>query len=224
MRNIGVITYLEERGDKKSNKILKLVSGFGKSFNRNLYRDAFEEVRIDEELSIYLISIPYTLNEIINFKYLGVKKISSAILKICRQNNIEKCYLPQNTPDNLYLKDCIRNPFSGDFIYTALLVDILKEITERKRRDIRNLDMVVVHGDSFNMLYYFIELLSPLVKFITIITSEKDAIEKKTEDILEETGLSIRITSDLKSGLRNADIIINFVQQPPIRKFNYRRS
>jgi hypothetical protein len=58
-------------------------------------------------------------------------------------------------------------------------------------------------------LHFFIKQLSPLAKFLTIITKEKELIQKEIEDVFDDTGLSVRVTDDIASGLDGINVFIN---------------
>jgi len=99
--------------------------------------------------------------------------------------------------------------FFGRFLYKALLVNILKLISEKKGKDIRELDVAIIHGNDYTFLHSYIKILSSILKFLTIITHEKESIENMTDNIFEETGLAVRVTDNLAGGMKDAEAVIN---------------
>ncbi len=51
-------------------------------------------------------------------------------------------------------------------------------------------------------------LLSQKVNYLTLIARSEPRLEALAEEILDETGLAVKITSDLKSSIRTADIVV----------------
>ena len=74
--------------------------------------------------------------------------------------------------------------------------------------DIRDLDIAILETNNRKLLHFFIRQLSPLAKFLTIITKEKESAQKDMEDIFDETGLSVRVTDDIASGLDGISILL----------------
>ncbi|NLD50591.1 MAG: hypothetical protein GX660_25905 [Clostridiaceae bacterium] len=210
MNCIGLVVFSEENEiNKKYSAIKRILFKLKRFFNRKLDGKAITKICTDEGLEVCFIKLPYVLNEIKNVKHITQKKIQSIISKACMDNSIEKCMLPRCTPPNLNLIKCIINPFSGDFIYKALIINILEQVSQKRKVNIRDFNLAIINGSNHDMLNFFIEILSPLVKYVTIITREKEVVEEKMEEILDETGLAVRITSDLKNGADEADLLIN---------------
>jgi hypothetical protein len=201
MTNLGLIVF----SSKEESKLLKIK----RFFLRKFIDEPTKKIKINEELNIYIIRIKYTLEEINKFKRFKIKRFKKNIYKYSVENRLDKCILPVSAPESLEFGICIKNPFSGHFIYAALLVNILEIIAEKKGVSIKEFETGILHGDNNNLLYSYIKLLSPLVKFITIITNKKKNIQEEIDKIYYETGLSIRLTEDIESGLDGLDIIIN---------------
>lgn len=210
MGGIGLLYFSEENeNDAINNWIKRILYKLKRFFSTKLSEKSIMKISAGEGLDVFFIKLPYTLNEIKNSKHIAQRKIQSILSKACKENSIEKCILPRCTPANLSLKECILNPFSGDFIYKALIINVLEQISQKKKVNIRDFDLAIIHGSNHDMLNYIIEILSPLVKYVTIITKEKEVAEKKTEKILDDTGLAVRITEDFNSGAVDADLLIN---------------
>ncbi|MFZ5989861.1 MAG: hypothetical protein ACOYWZ_22420 [Bacillota bacterium] len=217
MRNIGLVLFTKEREKHKLNFVrsclIKIKKAFEKIFSiifkKSLHESSIRKIEIDANLNIFLMRLPYSLDELIVSRGLKLKGIQKTILRACMENGIEKCILPASIPKTINMNYCIKNPFSGNFIYTALIVYILELISDKKGISIRDLDVAIIHGRNYSILHSYIEFLSPVAKFITIITNEKKSIQDRIEEIFDETGLSVRVTNDIASGMDNADVVIN---------------
>jgi len=167
-----------------------------------------KEIQVDSSFVIQGIKLPYTLEE---FNKLGRAKrnrLEKIISKICSENSITKCIKPASC--SCSLKSCEKSKFDGKIVYTALAEYILNDLCEKKAFSIRDIDIAVIQGEDDLLPYLIIKLLSPVVKFITLVTGQKEVMERKIEEICDETGLSVRITDNLKDVLKNSDLIINY--------------
>lgn len=209
MTNIALILFSnKEEYDKKLKFFKRAYLKIKRFFSIKFTDIPIKKVEVNTELNIYFIKVKYTLNETNEFRSFKIKRLKKAIYKCFMQNSLDKCILPVLALESLEFNDCIKNPFSGYFIYTALLVNILEIIADKKDISIKALEITIIEEEN-NLFRSYIKLLSPLVKFITVITNKKKYIQEEIEDIYNETGLSIRLTDDIESGLDNVDVVIN---------------
>jgi hypothetical protein len=216
MKNVGLLIFCDN--DKRERKnIFALLEGIIKLFCMKIKRlfstvlpeNSIKKITVDHDLSLYFIRLPYSLDELKKLRRFTIRRIQKTVLKVCRDNSIHKTIYPQSTPDEVINGKSIKNPFSGNFIYASLLVNILRLLSIDKGMDIREFNMAILDTDNHNLLYYFIRQLSPLAKFLTIITKEKESIQREIEDVFDETGLAVRVTDDIVSGLDDIDLFIN---------------
>lgn len=210
MTDLGLIIFCSEEEDKKKLKILKKIYLKIKRFFSMSFIDIpIKKIEINEELNIHFIKIKYTLKEISKFRSLKMKRLKKSIYKCSVKNRLNQCILPVSAPAGLEFGICINNPFSGYFIYATLLINILEIIADKKGMSVKEFDIGIIQGENNKLLYSYIKLLSLLVKFITIITNKKEYVQEEIDKIYDETGLSIRLTEDIESGLEGLDVIIN---------------
>lgn len=209
MNNIGLVVFCEEKEEKKANILESFLIKIKRLIETKLPESSIKKMDLYESLNMFLVRLPYALSELKDSGNFKISRLQKILLKACDDHSIEKCILPESVPDSININRCIKNPFSGKFIYTSLLVNILKVISDKKGVGIRHLSVTILQGSNYSLLYCYIKLLSPLAKFLTIITHEKELIQKRIEDIFDETGLSVRVTSDIASGLDDADVVIN---------------
>ncbi len=216
MNNVGLIVFDNiENSDKKDilnifTKLKKLICmKIKRLFSTKLPEHSIKKITVDQDLNLFFIKLPYSLDELRKLRRFSVWRLQKAVLKACRDNSIKKCFYPSKVPDKIINDFGMKNPFSGNFIYASLLVNILKLISVKKDMDIRDLDIAILETNNRKLLHFFIRQLSPLAKFLTIITKEKESAQKDMEDIFDETGLSVRVTDDIASGLDGISILIN---------------
>lgn len=167
-----------------------------------------KRIEVDSNFAIQGVKLPYTLSELNKLGKMKRNSLDKAILKICTENSVDKCIIPAEV--DCSLRSCVKSGFTGKIVYTVLAEKILRDICTKKRISISEVDIVVIQGEDDVLPYTIIKLLSPSVKFITLITSNKEMMEKKVEQVCDETGLSVRVTNDEESALRSCDFVINY--------------
>ncbi|TYQ15085.1 UNVERIFIED_CONTAM: hypothetical protein Cloal_1492 [Acetivibrio alkalicellulosi] len=219
MSNLGLILFEEKKHNSNINNIFKRFYYKIKSlFDKDIYLSQVEKIEVDERVNIFFIKLKSSLDQINEFRQYKIKKIKKNINKVLKEYSIENCILPEEVNEDFMLDCCIKNPFSGHFIYTALITDILKIIAYKKGISVKELDIAIIKGNESSLFYSYIELLSPIVKFITIIDNDRQCCYNKIEEIYDDTGLSVRITDDIKSGVDGVDVVINMANMDNLYK------
>ncbi len=230
MKNIALIYFIggSEKGTNEGNNILfhgdirnvlgKIILFFKRIFLLSIFRNlkrAFKaspaigkKIEVDSNLVIYNIKLPFKLRELNKSSKIVRNKAEKLIFKMCIEKSIDRCIIPADL--DLSLKNCEKSGFTGDILYKVLVEHILKDICEKQGSSIREVDIAVIQAEDDVLPYIVIKLLSPIVKFITLVTNHRDTMGKKLEQVCDETGLSVRITNDVESALENCDLVINY--------------
>jgi len=103
-------------------------------------------------------------------------------------------------------------------IFKALLLPVLEEIYSKSGIRLDNLDTVFVNGENTVELKTMVKQLEPFVRYVNIAASDKVVVEGELSDICMDSGITIIVSSDFKSILRNADLIINLGEIEAISK------
>ncbi len=187
------------------NRLFKAASAL---FKKEEYENWIKRTDLDDNIVIHLIKIPYSSDELIRMGAGKTLRIGRFIGNYCMQNHAE-CVIPDKIACVHGFEDFSRINVKGRFLYRALLVDMLEKICSVNDKSMYNMDIAVVHGRSMEELKAVISLLSPHVRYLTVLTDEKEQVENELNSICDETGLSIRVTGDRKSCFKNADFLIN---------------
>jgi hypothetical protein len=169
----------------------------------------FEFLKINEEYGVYLLKLPYETEE---FKRLSKKKInslSSKIAEYCSQKGILSCFLPEILKDCFETGGVFKSLIDKQLLYKSVLIDIIKEIYYESNVVLSHLDVAIIHGSDNNELFRIINLLSGYFNYLTVSTDNKESIEDGLNNIYEEAGLAVGISSDYKNTVKSSQLIIH---------------
>jgi hypothetical protein len=208
MSDFALFTCKKEEPEQEKPK--SIFQYFYKFFARKIkepdLEDFINEIALLENVNACILKIPYTIDKI------GVKTSRIAqfgeMLK-SKYSNIT-CITPKKFSGIIPFEGCISNVFTGKVLFKSLLIQIIDEIYTKKNIEISALDITIIHGESYQELYAVLYQLAPYVKFITIITEDRERVEEDVDKIYYDTGLSVRVTNEYRSGMKSADLIINF--------------
>lgn len=209
MKNLALIYFtVYEEKDNKRISFINIFKNLKKIFAIRKNPVSIKNLVVDSSYTVYTVKLSYTLNELKKAGRFTRRKISKHIIKMCKENSIDKCIIPNDLPFPLDI--CEKSHFTGKIIYTVMAVDIIEHILKLKELDIRDVDIAIIQGGNEVLPCILIKLLSPVVKFITLVTKDKELVEKNIEEVCDETGLSVRITNDATGVLVSSDIVINY--------------
>lgn len=96
---------------------------------------------------------------------------------------------------------------SGNSYTVATAIEGAKEAAKLMGKDIKNAEVVVI-GATGSIGKVCSEILAKEVRYLTLVGRNTEKLEAVAEKILRETGLSARITSNVKNALKKADVVI----------------
>jgi len=237
MSNFALFTCLEESLEtvreeipisKEKDNLIKRVFDFIKRKFRKVAienkesekDDDFEvkKIEINDNTTIFMAKLPYTAEKVQN----RASKINEFAYNLINENNIKTCILSEELNKKVKFEWSSNLIFNGQFLYKALIINLLEEICTNNSIKISDLDITIIHGKNDEELFPILRLLSPRAKYMTIITERKGELEGEINYIYDETGLSVSLTTDLKAALKNAYVVINLDQLSDIHnlKFN----
>jgi hypothetical protein len=103
------------------------------------------------------------------------------------------------------------DPYYGRALIKELLPDILKEIRKKSGAEPGSLDVSILAGEDQDELLECIKLLEPDMKYITVVSDNREDTSSAIMEFSEETGLSIGIIGDPGAAVANSDITISFM-------------
>jgi hypothetical protein len=159
----------------------------------------------DSGFNLISLSLQYSARD---FENKG-EKLFKAIASFFEGHKIDICMVPSELCNFIPKDQDIFYCFSGTTVYKSLLVLIIKEICDRNHLNMNEMDIAIVQGDKKEEVLTFAKLLSPYVRYLTLITHEGHCIEEEINNIYAESGLSIGVTNDIKGGIKNRDFVVN---------------
>jgi len=96
---------------------------------------------------------------------------------------------------------------TGNSYTVATAIEGTKKATEIMGKDIKNANVVVI-GATGSIGKVCAEMLARDTKYLTLAGRRIEKLEDIAEKILKDTGLSVKITSNVKNAVQNADVIV----------------
>lgn len=136
------------------------------------------------------------------------------ILSWCSEKAVNQLYIGQKVKqllqtNNVFYTKNINWIEDGKMLYKCLIKDIIKLICIRNNLQFENADVCIINQSKNNNILYLLTLLAPSIKYITVVTYPTPAFMIELQKIYEEFGNTIIVTSDIKSGVEDCDLIIN---------------
>ena len=212
---------------KLSGKIIGLLfnAGFFKSrFGTKLY---FSSLRDDlkkglssyellERLKVWIIKLPFTSGTLFR---LNLNYIIEYLERLCTEKGIRDCLIPEPVRDKISGGAFRSHRSSGKVLLKSLLVPVLEAIYPSAGKRIEHLDMVIVSGNDSEELFTIVRLLEPYISFVAIVAADKAEIEIRLSELFSDSGLSFSISSEYRSQLKHADLIINLGKPLDISRY-----
>lgn len=192
----------------KANIFFRYVpDGWKEIFVRQIRVDRLKQNDETGENGGWIVYLPRTAGRLERTGYKGLEKYIGQALKWCNSNAVKKVYYGKSIIHALKRSnpEAVQNE---GLLYMALAKDVVREICRKKGWQIENIDICVIARRDSETLFSLLELLLPDVKFLTIVTADEQSVAEKLRKTYEETGEAVRVTSDLKSGTRDCNIII----------------
>jgi hypothetical protein len=168
-----------------------------------------ETIELYEDVKINIITLPYTLEELKELKSTKIKGITENINNICNSVKAAECIFPKSMEKIQITNSDTRNSDRCRRLYKALVKESINRLYLERNAEINALEVVIVQGDNNHELLTIINIILPLFKYITVLSSDRASLNDETGRIYSETGISIILSNDFRHGLKNADFIIN---------------
>lgn len=211
MSNFALVTCTKDHKKDSSDK--NVFARFSKKikglFVRRSPQSIGRSVEFSDGSNCLLIKLPYSLDKISKFSEGKLNKIDRLISTLCSENSIGSCILSRKISEIHKFESCTKHSYTGSYLFRALLINILEEIYTNEGVRLSDLDITVIQGKSAAELEAVLWLLSSFVKYITVITNDKESIQDLLDGLYDETGLSVGVAGDFVKGLKHADFIIN---------------
>ncbi|MDK2800698.1 MAG: hypothetical protein PWP27_1526 [Clostridiales bacterium] len=219
MKMFGIITTSDEIG-------LKGVPGF--IYNKmpkaakkelanliiaNFKKNEYEYIDFsDIDIQACVARLPFTQAQLSIIKPTVMNKFCKEIIYRFKEQGIDYIVLPQHIRSNRDIYEKIY--ISGQFYYLqckkllmSLIIDILKKICKIVGKDMTEIDIGIAENRFSQKSQILIQMLSVDTKYITFITQDLAQAQGYMEKICDETGLTVRVSENIRKSLRNIDVI-----------------
>lgn len=223
MPDIAFVVFEEEK--EKGRQSLMARSGLFKArtgtelyhiFNKKKFKSGVHIFKIEPGTDILLIKLPFPPSLLFTF---NIRYFENYISQICSENGCMKCYVPAAIRRLGGFEAYAADEHSRSVIYKALLVPMLDKIYSNNGLRLDNLDTALIYGGDAAELLTMVSQLEPFMKYINVAASDKETVESELSDICADSGISIFVSSNFKSILKNAELVINLGKAAAISKY-----
>lgn len=143
----------------------------------------------------------------------NIKRIFKKLSKYCYINNIKTIVLEQQIMNNEVAKNILYsnniNILDGTKINRFLTNNLIEKIYEYKNKKIETGEITILVNDNDDINTHIITVLTEKIKRLNIITNNTQKFRKMVEKLYDELGILIKLSSNMKTNIKNADILVN---------------
>ncbi|NJD03159.1 MAG: hypothetical protein FIA99_11345 [Ruminiclostridium sp.] len=159
-----------------------------------------------ETLKVWIIKLPFTAGILL---HLNMNCVIEYLERLCTDKGIREFIIPKPIRDNVPGSSFMSPRPSGKLLLKSLLMPVLEGIYTKAGKRIEHLDIVIVAGSDNEEAFTIVRLLEPYISFVTIVAAEKAELESRLSELFSDSGLSFSISSEYRSRLKHADLVIN---------------
>lgn len=191
-----------------------LEKGEGKSsFFRRLVK-SIKKVEFKSVNSQYSnMKVNFKLDKLEKMNERKSTNLSKAIYNELYNNNVFNVAIDEDIANKTYLRNLLYsqniNVLDGNKLLAVLNYEILKEISQRLKISIKNLEISFLVNMYNSLNSYNIKKVAKDAKVVNIVTEKIDNFKVLTDSIYEETGTYIQVSKPNKNILKKSNIIIN---------------
>lgn len=209
MADFGIMLCSENEENLKERSITSFTNRFKKVFKAKKIELRLNQIELYKNFNMFVIKLQDSPESLLNVSGKHLKGYQDSISDICTKNNIKHFIIPEFLPDSLITESCIKNKFSGEYLYISLIWNVINEVLVVYKKDIEEIEVAIISGNNESKLNAVINLLLSKIKYLTIIAENNDSIFENANRIYQDTGLAIRVTSNAKNVFKDMDLIIN---------------
>lgn len=94
-------------------------------------------------------------------------------------------------------------------IMKANLPEILDYLCSRKKAKPGDLNVIVLPGGNMEELFELVKYIAPSLRYVTAVIDDRESTQSLADDIYNEFGLPVGLSSDIKNSIKKADVVIS---------------
>ena len=198
-----ILKKIENKSENISNFLYKIIFFYMRNFNKNIKK----VVSIEEDgLKVYLIYL-------VHKNKIREKRIYQIIYMMKRQS-MKRIVLS----DTLNKNENIKNIFysnnidilDGKILYESLIYKMLEYISVVQKKRLETYEVSIMINDKSEQRLSNISKIISKCKLVNIITNNPKQFDKLKENMKNEYGIILNITTNIDKSLVKSDIIINY--------------
>lgn len=141
------------------------------------------------------------------------EKVLKKLSKYCYVNNIKNIVLEQKIMKDEVAKNILYsnniNILDGTKINRFLTNNLIEKIYEYKNKKIETGEITILVNDNDDINTHIITEIAEKIKRLNIITNDTRKFRKIVEQLYNELGILIKLSSNMKTNIKNSDILVN---------------
>lgn len=217
MNNIGVVYCVKNISNADFNKHIKEI--FPNSIKDFLLKNLSPFTKAvylkDLDVQIHCIQFPITIDKVNNLSEKAIFKAMGRVINKLRKNECSCVILDRAILKNRivqkyfeYIKDI--KVYKNNDLYLLLITETVQKICKVAKVDIHCLGVGIVIDNLDEKISQVINRIVTDIRFMHILSLNQVGIEEMADSIYDNTGLAISWGRNVKKGLKECDIIINF--------------
>lgn len=162
--------------------------------------------KVEDKTICYLPFLP-------DKKIKKISRLSRKLNKILYNNDVQNIVLSKELYKQEELKNTLYssnvNILNGRKLFNYLAYETLEYILKKQGKDIKETEVSILVNDNNDINLKNISLIANKVKRINIITNNMNKFKVIEKNLLNESGIMIRITNNYRQALANSRIILN---------------
>ena len=163
----------------------------------------------------------FTIQDIENKKMVYLqenkkRKTEKVLNKLCKylyENNITTCVIDKKLMNNEIAKNILYsnniNILDGERLNKFLVYNLIEQIYRLKNKKIETGEITLLINENDEINIKNIKRIAEKIKRLNIVTNNMKQFNRIVDNIYEELGILIKITNNIKTSLKNSDIIVN---------------